>query len=62
MEAYGAFVAGRYRHHRNIVWMLGGDMGTFGPRQTAAESGLLAGIESGAGSAAPFQRRVVRRD
>lgn len=49
MEAYGAFVAARYRHHRNIVWMLGGDKGTFGPRQTAAESGLLAGLESGAG-------------
>ena len=49
MEAYGAFVAGRYRHHRNIVWMLGGDLGKFGPRQTAAESGLLAGIESAAG-------------
>ncbi len=49
MEAYGAFVAARYRHHPNIVWMLGGDKGTFGPRQTAAESGLLAGIESAAG-------------
>jgi len=49
MQAYGAFVAGRYRRHRNIVWMLGGDMGKFGPRQTAAESGLLAGIESAAG-------------
>jgi len=49
MEDYGAFIAGRYRHHRNVVWMLGGDKGVFGPRQTAAESGLLAGIESAAG-------------
>ena len=28
MQSYGAWLATRYKNRKNIVWMLGGDMGT----------------------------------
>jgi hypothetical protein len=49
MKTYGAWLAARYRTQANIVWMLGGDNGTFGAAEAAAEAGLLAGLKSVAG-------------
>ena len=50
MRWYGAWVASRYRHQRNLVWMIGGDMGTglspFDARQTDVEEALVAGLQS----------------
>jgi hypothetical protein len=50
MRAYGKWLATRYRHQANIIWMMGGDMGTsrtpFDGEQTAAEAALLTGITS----------------
>lgn len=46
VRAYGAWLASRYKHQRNIVWMMGGDLGAFSPSQTAVESALLAGLKS----------------
>ncbi len=49
VRAYGAFVATRYRNRKNLVWMMGGDMGTapdfFDATQTAVEQALLEGID-----------------
>lgn len=48
MQAYGAFVASRYRNYANIIWMLGGDKGTgthpFNSNELAAETGLIDGL------------------
>lgn len=48
VRAYGAFVGSRYRERANLVWMMGGDMGTapnlFDPSQTAVEQALIDGI------------------
>ena len=53
MQTYGAWIANRYRNQKNIVWMMGGDMGTspnsFNQAQTAAENGLLTGLKSVSG-------------
>jgi hypothetical protein len=50
MASYGAWVANRYKSYANIVWMLGGDMGTgsstFSSSQLAAEQALLSGLKS----------------
>jgi hypothetical protein len=50
MQTYGAFIANRYKTQPNIVWMMGGDMGTganlFSTAQTAVESALLTGLNS----------------
>ena len=50
MQAYGAFIANRYKTRGNIVWMLGGDYGTggnpFTSLQLAVEKAMLAGIQS----------------
>jgi hypothetical protein len=46
VRAYGAWLASRYAHQRNIVWMMGGDLGDFSPSQTAVESALLEGLKS----------------
>jgi hypothetical protein len=49
MNAYGAWLARRYSGRKNIVWMMGGDDGTFpltfDPSQQAAENALIAGIK-----------------
>jgi hypothetical protein len=53
MRSYGAWMAARYRNQKNIVWMMGGDMGTgaetFNASQTDVERALLAGLTSVAG-------------
>ena len=53
IQSYGAWIANRYRNQRNLVWMMGGDMGTppngFNSSQTAVENALLNGLKSVAG-------------
>lgn len=48
--AYGAWIAARYAARTNIVWMMGGDMGTgsnpFNAQQTEVEQALLDGLQS----------------
>ncbi len=46
MNAYGAFLANRYKDQKNLVWMMGGDMGTFTASQLDAENGLFTGLKS----------------
>jgi hypothetical protein len=45
-EAYGAWVANRYKNHKNIVWMLLGDMGYYTISQRNAEAALIRGLKS----------------
>ena len=53
MQTYGAWIAMRYKNQKNLVWMMGGDMGTaphaFNTAQTSVENGLLTGLKSVAG-------------
>jgi hypothetical protein len=49
MQMYGAWLATRYKNQKNIVWMMGGDLGGFNTEQTAAENALLTGLKSMAG-------------
>jgi hypothetical protein len=53
LQSYGTFVATRYKDQRNLVWMMGGDMGTgsnsFSAAETAVEQALLDGINGVAG-------------
>jgi hypothetical protein len=52
MQAFGAWIATRYKNQKNLVWMMGGDMGTvnaFNTAQTNVENGLLTGLKSVAG-------------
>jgi hypothetical protein len=55
MQAYGAFIANRYKTRGNIVWMLGGDYGTggfpFTAPELAVEKALLLGMQSVSGQA-----------
>lgn len=44
-EAYGKWIARRYRHQKNIVWMLLGDIGTFKPEEKNAEALLIKGLK-----------------
>ena len=50
MRSYGTWIAARYRHRKNLVWMMGGDMGTppdaFNAAQSAVQAALLAGLKS----------------
>lgn len=45
---YGEWIATRYQNQKNLVWMMGGDMGTapnsFNTEQTEVERALLTGI------------------
>lgn len=58
MQSYGAWIATRYRNQKNLVWMMGGDMGTppnaFDSTQTSVENALLNGITSVAGQSVYF--------
>ena len=45
-DAYGAWVANRYKNQKNIVWMLLGDMGYFTISQRNAEAALIRGLKS----------------
>lgn len=53
MQSYGVQIATRYKNQKNLVWMMGGDMGTapytFNTAQAAVEAALLAGLKSVAG-------------
>ena len=53
IQAYGAFIANRYRNQRNLVWMIGGDSGTgnhvFTQAESDVENALITGIKSVAG-------------
>jgi len=49
MTTYGNLLATRYKNRKNIVWMMGGDMGGFTAPQQAAESGLIDGLKGVAG-------------
>jgi hypothetical protein len=53
MQAYGAWIATRYKDQKNLVWMMGGDMGTppdtFTTVQRDVQSALLTGLKSVAG-------------
>ena len=44
--SYGAWIANRYKHRKNIVWMLLGDMGKFNAEQEIAEQSLIDGLKS----------------
>jgi hypothetical protein len=46
IQNYGAWIATRYKNQKNIVWMMGGDMGTFNTAQTNVENALLTGVKS----------------
>ncbi|MEY4385509.1 MAG: hypothetical protein RLY20_792 [Verrucomicrobiota bacterium] len=50
IQTYGAWIADRYKNQKNLVWMLGGDMGTaprtFSVSQSAVEAALIAGLQS----------------
>jgi hypothetical protein len=46
VQAYGAWIATRYASRGNIVWMMGGDLGTFDAAQEAVEQALLDGLQS----------------
>lgn len=58
MQSYGAWIATRYKNQKNLVWMMGGDMGTppnvFNAEQTAVESALLTGLQSVKGQQSVF--------
>src|SRR5262249_26987642 len=58
MQTYGAFMANRYKTFGNIVWMMGGDMGTggapFNQAQTNVENGLITGLKSVTGQKSTF--------
>ena len=49
-RSYGIWIATRYRNQKNLVWMMGGDMGTapstFSLDQTNVESALFTGVQS----------------
>jgi len=44
-EAYGAWIATRFKKRKNIVWMLLGDMGKFNSDQKNAEAALIKGLK-----------------
>lgn len=50
MQSYGAWIASRYRTRKNLVWMMGGDMGTppnaFDTAQSNIQAALLGGLKS----------------
>ncbi len=50
MQSYGEWIAARYKEQKNLVWMMGGDMGTepdtFNSAQTGVERALLSGLQS----------------
>jgi hypothetical protein len=53
-ETYGAWVANRYKNHKNIVWMLLGDMGYYTISQRNVEAALIRGLKSVAGQQSIF--------
>src|SRR5262245_60512572 len=53
MQTYGAYVANRYKNRKNIIWMLGGDLGTamnmFTANEITVERAYITGLKSVAG-------------
>lgn len=45
-QAYGAWIAQRYKNQKNLVWMLLGDMGNFTISQRNAEAAMIKGLKS----------------
>jgi hypothetical protein len=54
VEAYGAWIAERFKNKKNIVWMLLGDMGTFTPEQKNVEAALIKGLKSVKGQSVQY--------
>jgi hypothetical protein len=54
VQSYGAWIAARYASRGNIVWMMGGDMGSFDAAQEAVEQALLTGLQSVSGQQSTF--------
>jgi hypothetical protein len=54
MQSYGAWIATRYKNQKNLVWMMGGDMGSFNTAQNNVESALLTGLKSVTGQQSLF--------
>ena len=58
MQSYGVWIATRYRNQKNLVWMMGGDMGTtpytFNTAQTDVEAALLTGLQSVSGQQSTY--------
>src|SRR6266487_6977369 len=48
-QAYGNWIATRYKNQKNIVWMLLGDMGNFTAAQKEVEGALITGLKNVAG-------------
>jgi hypothetical protein len=58
MRSYGAWIAARYQNQKNLVWMMGGDLGTFkrtfNTAQSNVERSLLTGLKSVMGKQSVF--------
>ncbi len=54
MQSYGAWIATRYQNQKNLVWMMGGDLGNFDPPQLNVESALFTGLRSVMGQQSVF--------
>lgn len=54
VEAYGKWIATRYKDRKNIIWMLLGDMGKFNGEQKNAEQALINGLKSIKGSSIQY--------
>jgi hypothetical protein len=54
VEAYGRWIATRYKNQKNLVWMLLGDMGNFTEPQKNAETALIKGLKSVTGQQSIF--------
>jgi hypothetical protein len=48
-EAFGAWIAARYRTRRNVIWVLGGDRNPRNDQDIAVWRAMARGIERGAG-------------
>ena len=46
LQFYGGWIATRYRKQKNLVWMMGGDKGSFDAGQSNMENALLSGLKS----------------
>src|SRR5689334_13158954 len=44
-EAFGAWIANRYKNQKNIIWMLLGDMGNLKGEQKDIEAALIKGLK-----------------
>ena len=53
-EAYGAWIATRFKNKKNIVWMLLGDMGKFTEEQKKVEAALIRGLKSVRGQSTEY--------